>query len=67
MSVIITGGGMTGATLALALSRLSHGRLPVALAEARLPDDIIRDLMRGRLPWRTVPVSGWRKSGSGPR
>ncbi|EBX6937592.1 2-octaprenyl-6-methoxyphenyl hydroxylase, partial [Salmonella enterica subsp. enterica serovar Bareilly] len=39
MSVIITGGGMTGATLALALSRLSHGRLPVALAEARLPDD----------------------------
>lgn len=30
---------MTGATLALALSRLSHGRLPVALAEARLPDD----------------------------
>ncbi|GAA0338398.1 2-octaprenyl-6-methoxyphenyl hydroxylase [Morganella psychrotolerans] len=39
MSVIIAGGGMTGATLALALSRLSHGRLPVAIAEAKRPDD----------------------------
>lgn len=29
MSVIIVGGGMAGATLALAISRLSHGALPV--------------------------------------
>ena len=29
MSVIIVGGGMVGATLALAISRLSQGTLPV--------------------------------------
>ncbi|WP_250219451.1 hypothetical protein, partial [Escherichia coli] len=29
MRVIIVGGGMAGATLALAISRLSHGALPV--------------------------------------
>lgn len=28
MSVIIVGGGMAGTTLALAISRLSHGALP---------------------------------------
>ena len=34
MSVIIVGGGMTGATLALAISQLTAGRLPVHLIEA---------------------------------
>ncbi|MFO5518739.1 hypothetical protein ACLBP3_18490, partial [Klebsiella pneumoniae] len=29
MSVLIVGGGMTGATLALAISRLTRGALPV--------------------------------------
>ncbi|WP_318370194.1 2-octaprenyl-6-methoxyphenyl hydroxylase [Enterobacter sp.] len=38
MSVIIVGGGMTGATLALAISRLSNGTLPVHLVEANAPD-----------------------------
>ena len=31
MSLIIVGGGMTGATLALAVSYLTEGRLPVHL------------------------------------
>lgn len=38
MSVIIVGGGMAGATLALAISRLSHGALPVHLIEATAPE-----------------------------
>lgn len=38
MSVIIVGGGMVGATLALAISELSHGTLPVHLIEASEPD-----------------------------
>ncbi|WP_058911970.1 2-octaprenyl-6-methoxyphenyl hydroxylase [Entomohabitans teleogrylli] len=38
MSVIIVGGGMTGATLALAISRLTGGRLPVHLVEATAPE-----------------------------
>jgi 2-octaprenyl-6-methoxyphenol hydroxylase len=37
MSVIIAGGGMTGATLALALSHLSRGKLTVHLVEASEP------------------------------
>lgn len=37
MSVIIVGGGINGATLALALSHLSEGKLPVHLIEATLP------------------------------
>ncbi|MCV2510732.1 2-octaprenyl-6-methoxyphenyl hydroxylase [Leclercia pneumoniae] len=37
MSVIIVGGGMTGATLALAISRLTRGQLPVHLIEAVAP------------------------------
>jgi len=37
MSVIIVGGGMTGATLALAISRLTQGQLPVHLIEAVAP------------------------------
>ncbi|MDW2644742.1 2-octaprenyl-6-methoxyphenyl hydroxylase [Citrobacter sp. HN-141] len=38
MSVIIVGGGMVGATLALAISALSHGTLPVHLIEASEPE-----------------------------
>lgn len=38
MSVIIVGGGMAGATLALALSHMTGGRLPVHLVEASSPD-----------------------------
>ncbi|WP_312628630.1 2-octaprenyl-6-methoxyphenyl hydroxylase [Scandinavium sp.] len=38
MSVIIVGGGMTGATLALAISHLSAGKVPVHLIEAVAPD-----------------------------
>ncbi len=38
MSVIIVGGGMAGATLALALSQMTGGRLPVHLVEASAPD-----------------------------
>lgn len=38
MSVIIIGGGMAGATLALALSRLTGGRLPIDLVEAAAPE-----------------------------
>ncbi|QKJ88541.1 2-octaprenyl-6-methoxyphenyl hydroxylase [Paramixta manurensis] len=37
MSIIIAGGGMTGATLALALSALCEGRLPITLIEASEP------------------------------
>ncbi len=39
MSVIIVGGGMAGATLALAISSLTQGAVPVALIEAQLPDN----------------------------
>lgn len=38
MSVIIVGGGMTGATLALAISQLTQGSLAVHLIEAVAPD-----------------------------
>ncbi|BBV00834.1 MULTISPECIES: 2-octaprenyl-6-methoxyphenyl hydroxylase [Providencia] len=38
MNVIIVGGGMAGATLALAISSLSQGKLSVSLIEAALPD-----------------------------
>ena len=37
MSIIIVGGGMTGATLALTLSTLTQGKLPVHLVEAVAP------------------------------
>lgn len=39
MSVIIVGGGMAGATLALALSTLSQGHIPVTLIEGSSPQD----------------------------
>lgn len=38
MNVIIVGGGMTGATLALALSTLNKGKISISLIEAREPD-----------------------------
>lgn len=38
MSVIIVGGGMTGATLALAISHFTQGQLPVHLVEAVAPE-----------------------------
>ncbi|OCA56114.1 2-octaprenyl-6-methoxyphenyl hydroxylase [Photorhabdus namnaonensis] len=38
MDVIIVGGGMTGATLALAISSLSKGRIHVSLIEAAEPE-----------------------------
>ncbi|MCQ4443390.1 2-octaprenyl-6-methoxyphenyl hydroxylase [Enterobacter cloacae] len=38
MSVIIVGGGMTGATLALAISHMTQGKLPVHLVEAVAPE-----------------------------
>ncbi len=37
MSIIIIGGGMAGATLALAISSLTNGQLPVHLVEAVAP------------------------------
>lgn len=37
MSLLIVGGGMTGATLALAISRMTGGALPVHLIEAQDP------------------------------
>lgn len=37
MSIIIAGGGMAGATLALAISHLTGGKLPVTLVEASEP------------------------------
>ncbi|MEI7345893.1 2-octaprenyl-6-methoxyphenyl hydroxylase [Dickeya chrysanthemi] len=39
MTIMIVGGGMTGATLALAISHLSGGRLPVDLIETRSPQE----------------------------
>ncbi|MFS1539331.1 MAG: 2-octaprenyl-6-methoxyphenyl hydroxylase [Candidatus Phlomobacter fragariae] len=38
MKVIIVGGGMTGASLALAISALSQGKIQISLIEARLPN-----------------------------
>lgn len=39
MSVIIVGGGIAGATLALALSQLTQGQLAIELIEAKRPTD----------------------------
>ncbi|WP_158783940.1 2-octaprenyl-6-methoxyphenyl hydroxylase [Pantoea sp. BAV 3049] len=38
MSIVIAGGGMAGATLALAISHLTKGKMPVTLVEALAPD-----------------------------
>ncbi|MEM6052464.1 2-octaprenyl-6-methoxyphenyl hydroxylase [Erwinia sp. P7711] len=37
MSIVIAGGGMAGATLALAVSHLTQGKVPVTLVEATAP------------------------------
>ena len=67
MSVIIVGGGMVGATLALAISQLSHGTLPVHLIEASEPEtDRHPGLMPGdRSGGRNLPTAGanWRMAG----
>jgi 2-polyprenyl-6-methoxyphenol hydroxylase-like FAD-dependent oxidoreductase len=61
MSVIIVGGGMTGATLALAISQLSHGTLPVHLIEASEPEtDRHPGFDAARSLWRQEPASSWR-------
>lgn len=66
MSILIVGGGMTGATLALAISRLTHGALPVHLVEAaqRIRRSI-RGLMPARLRWRRGPAAAGAYPASG--
>ncbi|MFE8116889.1 2-octaprenyl-6-methoxyphenyl hydroxylase [Brenneria goodwinii] len=39
MTIMIVGGGMAGATLALAIATLSQGKVPVELIEAKSPRD----------------------------
>jgi 2-octaprenyl-6-methoxyphenol hydroxylase len=66
MSVIIVGGGMTGATLALAISHLTQGQLPVHLVEAVAPGKITPVLMPAPLRWRREPASScahWHLAG----
>ena len=61
MSIVIAGGGMAGATLALAISHLTQGQVPVTLVEATDPPAVpILALMAGRLRWQREPVSSWR-------
>lgn len=68
MSIIIAGGGMAGATLALALSALSGGRCAVTLVEALAPAPMrIPALTPAPLRWPTVPVNSWRRLASGRR
>lgn len=43
--MIIVGGGMAGATLALAISALSQGKVKVSLVEASLPNQQHQGLM----------------------
>ncbi len=44
IKVIIVGGGMTGASLALAISRLSNGKIQVLLIEDRIPNKVYSDI-----------------------
>ncbi|VEA32457.1 2-octaprenyl-6-methoxyphenol hydroxylase [Salmonella enterica subsp. enterica] len=68
MSVIIVGGGMAGATLALTISQFSHGTLPVHLIEAKAPEaDGHPALTPERLRWRRALASNWRELASGRR
>ncbi len=68
MSVIIVGGGMTGATLALAISQLTQGQLPVHLVEAVAPQATDHPVSTPALSrWRREPVSSLRVLGSGRR
>ncbi|MGL5336701.1 MAG: 2-octaprenyl-6-methoxyphenyl hydroxylase [Enterovibrio sp.] len=41
--VVIAGGAMTGATLALALSKLTHGKLAIAVIEAQSAEELTQD------------------------
>lgn len=60
MSVLIVGGGMTGATLALAISRLTGGKLPVHLIEATAPESARHPaLTPGQSHLLPAPVSSW--------
>lgn len=66
MSVIIVGGGMVGATLALAISELSHGTLPVHLIEASEPDTDRHPGFDARaIALPQAPASSWRELASG--
>lgn len=68
MSVLIVGGGMTGATLALAISRLTGGKLPVHLVEASAPESAQHPGFDARaIAWPPVPASSWRAWISGKR
>ncbi len=59
---------MAGATLALAISHLTQGQLPVTLVEAIEPGSRAHPgLTGGRLRWRRGPASSWRPSISGRR
>ena len=60
MSVIIVGGGMVGATLALAISRLSQGMLPVHLIEATAPEADSHPGFDAR-----APANNWHALASG--
>lgn len=58
MSIIIVGGGMAGATLALAISQLTQGKLAVHLIEAvSLTALLIRVLMPELSRWHREPAS----------
>lgn len=68
MSVIIVGGGMTGATLALAISQLTQGQLPVHLVEAVAPQAADHPGFDARaIALAQGPVSSLRVLGSGRR
>ncbi len=65
MSVLIVGGGMTGATLALAISRLTGGALPVHLIEAQDPHSSRHRFDDRAIAPLRAPASSWRVSVSG--
>lgn len=66
MSVLIVGGGMTGATLALAISRLTGGALPVHLIEAQDPHSSRHPGFDDRaIALAAGTCSSWRVSVSG--
>lgn len=68
MSVIIVGGGMAGATLALAISQFSHGMLPVHLIEAKAPEADGHPGFDARaIALAAGAVSNWRELASGRR
>lgn len=68
MSVIIVGGGMTGATLALAISHFTQGKLPVHLVEAVAPEASDHPGFDARaIALAQVPVSNSHALASGRR